>query len=93
MAKKDDVKGLKELVVEQLQLPKDTMLGAVLVRAVGNHELYIENFRSILEYTDQHLKLQTKNCKLCIEGKKLHIVYYNCEEMKVTGVIKSIRYE
>ncbi len=82
-----------ELITETLGLPKDTILGAALVRTVGNHELYVENFKSIIEYTDKKVRLQTKTCKLTVEGKCLFIEYYNCEEIKVTGYIMAIQYE
>lgn len=85
--------GRKERIAELLKLPKDTALGSVLITAVGSHELYVENFRGILEYGDQCLKLQTREGKLCIRGKRLRIAYYNYEEIKLTGCIEQICYE
>ncbi len=93
--KETEKKGIKamELITESLGLPKDTVLGAALVRSIGNRELYVENFRSIIEYTERKVRLQTKTCKLTIEGKCLFIEYYNCEEIKITGYIMAIQYE
>ena len=80
-------------LAEQLKLPKDSVLGAVIVTAIGNHEVCIENFRGILEYNDCCLKLQIRDGRLCICGKRLRIVCYNYEELKLTGCIESICYE
>ena len=43
---------IKEDLVESLELPKDLMYGAVLVSITGQQEVLIENYRGILEYTN-----------------------------------------
>ena len=43
--------GSRELIVESLKLPKDTMLGASIVTVTGNAEAFIENYKGIIEYT------------------------------------------
>lgn len=84
---------IKEGLVESLELPKDLVYGAVLVSIIGRQEILIENYRGILEYTQNHISLQTKTCRLVIRGKNLHISYYTNEEMKITGWIDSVLYE
>lgn len=88
-----EMKQVKRGFVEGLDLPKDILYGAVIVRALGPFEVYIENYKGIMEYTDNRIRIQTKNCKLEIIGKKLFIAYYTNEEMKVTGMIQTINYE
>lgn len=83
----------KEGLVESLELPKDLVYGAVLVSITGRQEILIENYRGILEYTKNHISLQTKTCRLVVHGKDLDISYYTNEEMKITGRIDSVRYE
>lgn len=82
----------KELIVESLKLPKDTMLGAAIVTITGNREAFIENYKGILEYTTESIVLQGKNCKICFEGKRLSIDYYTNEDMKISGSIDAVRY-
>lgn len=79
--------------MESLELPKDLMYGAVLVSITGRQEILVENYRGILEYTANHISLQTKTCRLAVRGKNLHISYYTNEEMKITGLIDSVSYE
>ena len=52
----------------------------------------MENYRGLLEYTDQTILLQGKNCQVCFEGKGLSIDYYTNEDMKISGCIQCIRY-
>ena len=80
-------------VVSALGLPRDVLLGDVLVSFVGRREVTIENYRSLLLYTDTMIRLQAKNCRLSLLGKGLCIESYRPEMMKVTGCITSLEFE
>lgn len=80
----------KELLVESLKLPKDMMMGAFMLSMIGNREVFIENYRGILEYTDTCILLQTKNGQVRFEGSGLMISYYTNEDMKISGCIASV---
>ncbi len=82
----------KDALVETLKLPKDVCMGALRVTLTGNKEAWIENYRGILEYTDQMILLQTKTCQVSFEGSKLSIDYYTNEDMKICGSITCVRY-
>lgn len=82
----------KEIIVESLKLPKDSMLGASIVSVTGNREAFIENYRGIIEYTKDSIVLQGKNCRICFQGKQLSIDYYTNEDMKISGIIENVRY-
>lgn len=77
---------------ENLKLPRDVVLGEVLISFVGRTNVVVENYRGILIYDDQTVKLQAKNCKLQFHGKRLHIEYYNHDEMKISGLIQSMEF-
>lgn len=80
------------MIVESLQLPKDTLLGASIVTVTGNTDAFIENYRGILEYTQETIVLQGKTCQISIQGKQLSIDYYTNEDMKISGCIDTIQY-
>ena len=79
-------------LAENLNLPKDLLTGDVNVRIMGKREVFIENYRYIIEYSEVVLKLQCKNTKLKITGNKLVIEYYSKDEMLVKGMIDEICY-
>ena len=60
---------------------------------VARGEVNVENYRSILIYTDTLIKLQARNCKVVIHGARLKIDYYTAEEMKITGQVGSLEFE
>ena len=45
--------GRKEQLAESLKLPKDMLLGASILTMTGSHELWVENYKGIIEYTPQ----------------------------------------
>lgn len=80
-------------MVSALNLPEDVFIGEMLLTFIGGHEVTVENYRSIVFYTDTVLKLQGKTMRLTITGKRLVIEYYDKEELKLTGQIKSAEFE
>ena len=84
---------LRERIVDNLELPKDLMLGAAIVTVTGRGEAVISNYKGILEYEDSVIRVQTKTCRIRITGVRLAIDYYTNEEMKITGSIDTIEYE
>ena len=66
-------------------MPKDVVLGASVVTVIGNGEISIENYRGILEYTGELIRVQTKKGQIQVHGKGLQIEYYLNDEMKITG--------
>lgn len=88
----DERTNKKELLVNSLKLPRDTVLGAPILTITGNREIWMENYKGILEYTTTQILLQAKTCQICIEGTNLSIDYYTNEDMKISGCICGIRY-
>ena len=82
----------KDILVDKLSLPRDVVDGVARVTLTGNEEVWIENYRGILEYTEKRVLLQTKTCQICFEGSRLTIEYYTNEDMKLKGNIQSIHY-
>ena len=82
----------KQSATEQLKLPGDVMLGEILLSFSGRYCVTVENYRGILEYTQECILLQGKHTRIRIEGCCLKIVYYTNEDMKIAGKITGVRY-
>lgn len=79
-------------VTEAFQLPSDCILGNTCMVMTGKTQLFIENYRSIIEYTDSSLKIQGKNGKIFIVGKSIYIESYSADMMLVKGIIQEVKY-
>ncbi len=90
--KKKSSKSKTELIMDSLQLPKDILRGDMRITLTGNREVWIENYKGILEYSEECILLQGKNGRVQFEGKRLTIDYYTNEDMKLTGRIMSMKY-
>ena len=86
------VEAAKESMVENLKLPKDLVLGVPVLTLTGREEAYIENYKGILECSKETVMVQTKVCRIRINGTDLIVEYYTNDEMKVTGNIFQIEY-
>jgi len=82
-----------EELSSRLHLPADILAGAPIITATGRNELCLENYKGIIEYNDNLIKVQTKVCRICIEGKNLNILYFTEDEMRITGYIQAIYYQ
>ena len=95
--KKEDIseedETIMEVVSKKLGLPSDILAGAPIITAIGRNEMVIENYKNIIEYNGNVIKVQTKLCRILIEGVNLNILYFNNDEMKITGIFHSIYYK
>ena len=83
----------KKTAVSALGLPRDVILGDVLISFVGRSQVNVENYRSILVYSDTYLKIQAGKYRLSIDGRNLRIRYYDKDEMEITGNIDAIGFD
>ncbi|MBS7303252.1 MAG: YabP/YqfC family sporulation protein [Lachnospiraceae bacterium] len=86
------MKNKEPVLFDKLHFPKDITQGAFILTAIGNSEIYIENYKGILEYSKNRIRIQGKNTYILIEGKNLTIDHYTEEDMLIKGHIFSIQY-
>ena len=83
----------KMKVTDMVGLPKDVTQGSSILTVIGNHELTLENYRGILEYSETLIRISTKNGKIIIKGNLLQILQYNHLDMNITGKIDAIEFQ
>lgn len=77
---------------EVFEVPKDVVLGEAIITLTGKREAIIENYKGILEYNNNYIRLLTKNGTIEFKGSNLNIIYLTNEEIKVIGSIAEINY-
>ena len=82
----------KYRMADAANLPKDVVLGVPILTLTGHYEVNIENYRGILEYTGQLIRVKIRSGQIRITGKALEIDYYTTTDMKITGKVEKIEY-
>ena len=83
---------VKSKIAEKLNIPEDISQGLPIVTVTGKKEIYVENYRGIIEYEKNCIRIQTKNCRISFCGNNLEIIYYTNTDMKITGELETITY-
>jgi len=78
--------------IDTLKLPKDLAKGEALIGLTGREEVYIENYKGILECTPSSIIIATGQCRVQISGKNLKVNYYTNDEMKIEGFLYQINF-
>lgn len=79
-------------VASAMEIPADLSEKAALVELTGQNLLRVENYLGILEYSENCLLLQCKNCRLEVCGRNLLVEFYAKEELILRGQIEQVRY-
>lgn len=83
----------KRQIAQVMEIPQDLACRDVLLTLLGEQELQIENFKGLGEITETHIWIKTWHRDLHILGNHLLILYYNNQDIKITGQITNIYYE
>ncbi|MGN0515261.1 MAG: YabP/YqfC family sporulation protein [Lachnospiraceae bacterium] len=76
-----------------LHLPEDVVKKYSIINILGNHTMVIENFKAIMEYRSDYIKIKAKDKIISVYGTKIIIEYYNTEEIKISGNMNQIFFE
>ncbi len=90
--KKIDLRYRKEQLIRSLDLPEEVMLNVPTANIYGNKKIEIYNFKGLIEYTLEKVRINTSIGVLIIEGKSLEIKIMTVEELHIMGEIGQISY-
>lgn len=76
-----------------LELPQEVVSDKPKVTIVGFEELLIENYKSILEYEDFYIKINTYIGAININGFNLRLKEMTGDDIMVLGKIDSLDFE
>ena len=76
-----------------LELPREVASSDIKVTLNGFDEIFIENYKNILEYQDVLIKINTFEGAITIYGFNLKLEQMTDEDIKVIGKIDSIEFE
>lgn len=68
------------------------MFSDILISVTGTKEIYVENYKCLLDYKDSVVALQGKKETVFIHGNGFLIDYFAGDGMKISGCITSIEF-
>ena len=80
-------------IEEWLEIPKEISTQKPKLTTMGFEELFIENYKAILEYQDFYIRLSTHIGIININGFSLKLKEMTNDDLLVTGKIESIDFE
>ena len=92
-SKKERERGKTSFSLPLISLPEDVVCGETILTWIGRKRLKIENYRSILVYTEERIRIQARKYKVQVTGKRLCIRYYDKDEMEISGIIENVNLE
>ncbi len=76
-----------------LHIPMDVAAGEPVITVTGRRNVYIENYKRIVSFMDDEIKIQGKPCRIIVRGKRLAIEYYTGDDILISGLIQSVATE
>ncbi len=84
--------GLRKNVTEALELPKEIMLNLPLISLIGREEVTIENYKGILEYSEDVVRIGTAAGVFRMRGRNFCLKQLTAECLVVTGSVESMEF-
>ncbi len=90
---KSNNKFITKIIEEHnMDLPIEVIKNLPCVHIKGNDEILIENYRGIIEYTEEAIKLNTKLGIAKVYGKKLNLKQITSDFIIIDGFIEKFEY-
>jgi len=91
--KKEETKpGIRERLAEILELPKEIVMNIPKMTMIGNKDLIIENYKGIIEYESNRIRINTGAGIIKITGDLMSIKEITSEDILVSGNISSLEF-
>lgn len=84
--------GFRKNMTEALELPKEILLNLPLISFIGQEEVTIENYKGILEYSEETVRIGTAAGILRLTGQGLCLKQLSAECMVVTGRVEKMEF-
>lgn len=86
-------KRITERVSDAWGVPKDVIMNIPRLTISGDKEIYIENHKGILQYTDTEIRVSTPMGIVHICGRSLILERIRLEDILISGAFERVEYE
>lgn len=89
MNRKND---LKKDISTAFEIPKEIVLDMPFISLRGNNEAVVENYKGIIEYSSEKIRINTSVGVLKFAGSKMAIKCLDLNNIIITGCIEHIEF-
>lgn len=82
----------REKIADSIDISKEILLNTSKITAIGNREITVENYRGIIEYTPQKIKLISNPTHIEICGHNLEIKTMTKDFLYITGIVGCVSF-
>lgn len=82
----------KEKLSDVLEIPKELILNVPRITVLGNKQLIIENYKGIIEYEENKIRIKTSEGTIKLSGVKMTIKEITTDDLMVNGEILTIQF-
>lgn len=75
-----------------LEIPEEVVSDRPKITTVGRKEVFVENYRGIIEFTNEIVRINSNYGIITITGKNMKIREITNEDIIITGDIDNIDY-
>lgn len=95
MRKKHEAKtkNRMERFAEALEMPKDIISNCSKITSYNDNQVIIENYKGILEYTNEKIRIKTPDKILCLCGESLFINAITENDILIEGKFHNVGWE
>jgi sporulation protein YqfC len=83
----------KEAIIDKLRIPKELILDTPKIIVTGDREIIIENYKGIISFQKNEMKINSRVGVIKIEGSNFEILYIGGDTITISGEFKAIVYE
>ena len=85
-------KNVREVFTHVLELPKDVVMNIPRMTMVGFKDLLLENFKGIIEYEAEVIRINTNAGIIKVTGTNLIIKEITSDDLLISGNIESLQF-
>ena len=90
---KNAIKSRMEKFAETLEMPKDLLSNCSKITSYNDNQVIVENYKGILEYADDRIRIKTPGKILCLNGERLSINSITDSDILIEGKFYNMGWE
>lgn len=91
--KKAETKSRMERFAEAIEMPKDVISNCSKITTYNDNQIIIENYKGILEYSENKIRIKTPGKILCLSGSGLYINAITECDILIEGKFANVGWE